>query len=81
MKNGALDWWHAQILRKRAKTTSKIKQQQQQKLITSKTSCSLKKQNIITKSKKRQIKLILNKITLNLPEKIWDYSIKRLGNN
>ena len=40
-----------------------------------------KKQNLITKSKKRKIKLILNKLTCNSPEKIWEQSIKRLGNN
>ena len=44
VNNGALDWRDVQILGKRVKTNSKIKQQQQQqqqqqKLITSKTSC------------------------------------------
>ena len=38
VKNDALDWWDVQILRKRVKTNSKTKQQQQ-KLITSKISC------------------------------------------
>ena len=39
------------------------------------------KKNLITKSKQRQIKLQLNKITCNSPDKIWDESIIRLGNN
>ena len=37
-KNNALDWWDMPILRKRAKTNGKIKQQQQT-LITSKNLC------------------------------------------
>ena len=40
-----------------------------------------KKQNSITKSKQGQTKLKINKITCNLPEKIWDQSIIKLGNN
>ena len=40
-----------------------------------------KKQNLITKSKWRQKKPKLNKITCNLPEKIWDQSIIGPGNN
>ena len=39
------------------------------------------KQHLITKSKKSQIKLILGKIIFKSPEKIWDYSIKKFGNN
>ena len=31
--------------------------------------------------KKRKIKLKLNKITWTLLEKIWDYSVEKLGNN
>ena len=58
VKNGAFDWWDVQILRKRFKTNSKIKQEQR-KLITSKTSCRFEKQNLITK-------------TCNSPEKILD---------
>ena len=60
------------ILRKRVKTNSKIKQQQQrqQTLITSKIFVRFKKQNLITKSKYRQMNLKLNKITHKSPEKI-----------
>ena len=40
-----------------------------------------KKQNFITKSTYRQIKLELNKITYKLQEKILDHFIKTIGNN
>ena len=59
------------ILRKRVKTKSKIKQQQQQKLITSKFFVRFKKQNLITKSTYRQMNIKLNKIPYKSPEKIW----------
>ena len=54
------------ISRKRVKANSKIKQQQQQTLITSKILSLLKEQNLITKSIYRQIKL-------NLDSKLTDY--------
>ena len=41
----------------------------------------LKKKNLKTKSKYRQIKLKPNKTTYKSPEKIWDQSIKSFGNN
>ena len=41
----------------------------------------LKNQNSITKSKQRQKKLKLNKLTCNSPEKIWNETKIRLGNN
>ena len=50
------------ILKKRVKTRSKIKQQQQT-LITSKNLSASEKQNLITKSKLLQIKLTQDKIT------------------
>ena len=59
------------ILRKQVETNSKIKQQQQQTLITSKIYVRFKKQNSITKSAYRQINLKLNKITYKSPQKIW----------
>ena len=58
------------ILRKRVKTYSKIKQQQQQTLITSKNYVRFKEQNLMTKTKEGKIKLKLNKITCNLPKMI-----------
>ena len=54
------------VLRKRAKTNGKIKLKQQ--TLIKKIDVRFKKQNLITKSKKRQIKLKINKITCNSPE-------------
>ena len=71
VKNEALDCCDMPILRKRVETNSKIKQQQQQTLITSKIYVRFKKQNSITKSAYRQINLKLNKITYKSPQKIW----------
>ena len=59
-------------------------QDEQQNQTTTTTNINLvrfKKQNLISKSKYRQIKQKLNKITCSSPEKIWDESIIRLGNN
>ena len=59
------------ILRKRVKANSKIKQQQQQTLITSKTFVRFKKRNLKTKLTNHQMILKLNKIPYKSPEKIW----------
>ena len=58
-------------LRKRVKTNIKIKQQQQQTLITSKNFVPFKKQKLITKSTYGQMNLKLNKKPYKSPEKIW----------
>ena len=66
------------ILRKRVKRNSKTKQQQQT-LITSKNLCPLQKIKLNNKVQIASDKTETIKITFNSPEKIWDYSIIRLG--
>ena len=89
-EKAALQWWDQPLLRKQVKTNNKIKQQKQQTLITPKTSCPLKKAQNLTKVMRRiklkKLKIAsdkteTNKITCTLLEKIYDRSLKRLGNN
>ena len=68
------------ITRKQVKTNSKIKQQQQT-LISSKILCPFKKKTKLNKVKIASEKTETKQKTYISPEKIWDQSIIKLGNN
>ena len=69
------------ILRKRVKTNSKIKQQQQQTLITSKTLCPFKKTKFNNKVNIPSDKPETKENNLQIIRKDMDQSIKKFGNS